>query len=125
MSDKEKLYEILGELLFVVAKADGVIQDEERQAIDQYIENHPYGEDIKWSFNYEAKKNTPMEEVYNKVLDYCKHYGPTAEYGEFVNAMKVVAEASDGIDENEAEVMDSFSKELLKRFQQDIEGLKV
>ncbi|KXX72634.1 TerB family tellurite resistance protein [Flammeovirga sp. SJP92] len=124
MSDKEKLYEILGELLFVVAKADGVIQVEEKEVLESYFKDHPYGEDIRWSFNYEAKRNTPVDDVYNKVIDYCKHYGPTNEYQEFIKAMEVVAEAADGIDENETAVMQSFSQDLLTRFKNDIDAMQ-
>ncbi|NME71932.1 tellurite resistance TerB family protein [Flammeovirga aprica] len=124
MSDKEKLYEILGELLFVVAKADGVIQDEEKEALETYFKDHPYGKDIRWSFNYEAKRNTPADVVYNKVIDYCKHYGPANEYQEFIKAMEVVAEAADGIDDNETAVMQSFSQDLLTRFKNDIDAMQ-
>lgn len=124
MSDKEKLYEILGELLFVVAKADGIIQEEEKNVLNKYFEDHPYGDDIKWSFNYEAKKDTPMEEVYKKVIDYCQHYGPTAEYDEFIKAMEAVAEAAEGVDSSETAVMQSFSHDLLTRFAKDIEEMK-
>ncbi|WP_044208997.1 TerB family tellurite resistance protein [Flammeovirga sp. OC4] len=124
MSDKEKLYEILGELLFVVAKADGVIQEEEKAVLENYFKDHPYGEDIRWSFNYEAQKDTPVEDVYNKVIDYCKHYGPTNEYQEFIKAMEVVAEAADGVDDNETAVMQSFSHDLLTRFKKDLETIQ-
>lgn len=121
MSDKEKLYEILGELLFVVAKAGGVIQAEEQAVLDNYFRDHEYGEDIRWSFNYEAKRNTPIDEIYNKVIDYCLHYGPTAEYNEFIKAMEIVAAAADGIDDNETAVIQSFSQDLLTRFRNDLE----
>ena len=41
MTDKEKLYETLGELLYAIAKADGVIQAEEKEALEKMFKNHP------------------------------------------------------------------------------------
>ena len=121
MTEKEKLYETLGELLFVVAKADGVIQVEEKEALDQLLANHSSGKEIKWSFNYEVNKNNSIEETYKKVIDFCKHYGPAPEYNEFISAMKTIAHASNGIDASESKVINSFSNDLIERFKKDLE----
>lgn len=123
MSKKEELYETLGELLFVIAKADGVIQEEEKDALAKLLERHSWASEIKWSFQYESSKNSTVEEVYNKVINACHSYGPTPEYEEFIEAMKLVANASDGIDENESNIINSFSKDLIARFQKDIDRL--
>ena len=56
MKKEEKLYEVLGELLYAVAMADGVIQAEERTAFKALFKNHPYGDKISWSFEYEESK---------------------------------------------------------------------
>lgn len=120
MTDKERLYETLGELLFTVAKADGVIQNEEKEALDQLLANHSSGKEIKWSFNYEANKNSTVEETYNKVIDFCKNYGPAPEYVEFIDSMKTIANATNGIDKSEATIIDSFSADLIARFQKDL-----
>jgi len=50
MSEKEKLYETLGELLYVIAKADGLIQEEERASLDELLKSHSWAKEIKWSF---------------------------------------------------------------------------
>ncbi len=121
MTEKEKLYETLGELLFVAAKADGIIQEEEKEALNQLLEDHSYGKEIKWSFNYTANKNPSIEETYKKVIDFCKNYGPAPEYKEFISAMKTIAEASNGIDVSESKVINSFSRDLIDRFQKEIE----
>jgi uncharacterized tellurite resistance protein B-like protein len=124
MTEKEKLYETLGELLYVIAKADGIIQLEEKNALNELLKNHPWASKIKWSFNYEESKNSSAEEILNKVINFCHRYGPTPEYGEFIEAMKYVANASQGIDHNESQVINSFSKDLIERFQRDIDRLK-
>ena len=123
MSKKEELYETLGELLFVIAKSDGVIQEEEQDALTKILEKHSWASEIKWSFQYESSKNSTVEEVYNKVINACHSYGPTPEYEEFIEAMKLVADASDGIDENESKIINSFSADLIARFQKDIDRL--
>ncbi|WP_066628865.1 tellurite resistance TerB family protein [Labilibacter marinus] len=125
MQKIEKLYEVMGELLYAVAKADGVIQPEEKDALNKLLQNHASQEDIMWSFEYEESKNTTVEEVYNKVINFCHSYGPAAQYQEFINAMTVIAEAADGLDEKESKIINSFSKDLLARFQQDAEKLLV
>ncbi len=123
MTDQEKLYETLGELLFCVAKADGIIQDEEKESLKELLKNHPWGSEIQWSFNYEESKNASLEETYQKVINFCKHYGPAQEYTEFIDAMNVIAQSSNGIDANESKVINSFSKDLMERFHKDIEKL--
>lgn len=123
MPDKEKLYETLGELLFCVAKADGVIQEEEKESLQKLLKNHSWASEIKWSFYYEEANNSSLEETYNKVINFCHAYGPAPEYEEFIEAMKIVAEASDGIDKDESELINSFSKDLIERFQRDLDRL--
>ena len=120
-SEKEKLYETLGELLFAIAKADGVIQEEEKEALNKLLERHTWAAEIKWSFDYESNKNASIEEVYNKVLNYCHSYGPAPEYEEFIDAMKTIAQATEGVEERESSIIESFSKDLTARFQRDIE----
>lgn len=120
----EKLYEAFGELLYVVAMADGLIQDEEVSALETVLAAHPWAADIKWSFNYERKKERAVEEVYAKVLDYCTYAGPSPEYQNMIEVMEAMAKASNGVDANEKEVMDTFSYTLIQKFKSDIEGIQ-
>lgn len=123
MTEQEKLYETLGELLYVVAKADGVIQEEEKQAMQNLLQSHPWAEQINWSFDYEVSKGKSVEEIYHKVISFCKHYGPAPQYNEFIEAINIVAEAVNGRDESEEKIIKSFSADLIKKFQRDIDLL--
>ncbi len=123
MQKTEKLYEVMGELLYAVAKADGVIQAEEKEALKKLLQNHPSQEDILWSFEYEEQHNSSVEETYNKVINYCHSFGPAPQYQEFINAMEIIAKAANDIEESESKIIQSFSKDLLARFQQDAEKL--
>ena len=120
MTEKEKLYEVMGELLFAVAKADGIVQEQEKESLKSLLSNHPWANEIMWSFNYEDKKQSSVEDLYKKVISFCQSYGPASEYKEFVEAMKVIADSSNGIDEQESSIINSFSEDLITRFQEDI-----
>ncbi len=124
MTDKEKLYEVMGELLYSVALADGVIQKSELKVLKTITANHKWASNIKWSFDYEFSKGQNVDSVYRKALSFCQSYGPAPEYVEFLDLMYKVAEASDGIDENEAALIDSFSYKLSEQFRNDIDLLK-
>ena len=39
--NQEKLYEAFGELLYVVAMADGMIQEEEIETLENVLSEHP------------------------------------------------------------------------------------
>ena len=120
MTKKEKLFETFGELLYVVAMADGVIQENEIEALTEIIKYHPYADEIKWSFNYEHKKESDIEDLYQKVISNCHFNGPSQEYSFFIDAMKALASASDGICNNEDKVISRFSSDLIERFQKDL-----
>jgi len=122
--NQEKLYDAFGELLYVVAMADGLIQDEEITALERVLADHPWAADIKWSFEYERKKGNAVEDVYDKVIDYCKYNGPHPEYQKMVEVMEAVANASAGVDAEEQAVMDGFVKTLVDKFKTDIENIK-
>ena len=68
MKDKEKLYETLGELLYAVAIADGVIQPSETDRLKEIVEHHSWGKVIKWSFDYESRKQHTFKEENQWVL---------------------------------------------------------
>ena len=123
MTDQEKLFEVLGELLYAVAKADGVVQNEEKEVLNKIFQNHPWASSITWSFNYEASKGHSVEDVYHKVIDFCKHYGPAPEYAEFIDAMELLAKANEVVDENEEKIMTSFTKDLTNKFHNDLNEL--
>lgn len=124
MSNEEKLYELMGELLYAVAKADGIIQAEEKEALVDLLKDHQWAKEIKWSFEYEEKKGRSVEEAYAKVIDYCKYHGQSSLYPEFIESMKVIASSAEGVAESESEIMNSFAKDLLEKFQNDLDKIR-
>jgi tellurite resistance protein len=120
MTDKNALYETLGELLYVIAMADGVIQKEEKEAIADIFRDHKWAMDIVWSFKVEELKNSNLEEVYDRAIKFCRAYGPAQEYSEFLEAMELIAQAAGGVDANEEKRLKLFAMDIKHRFELDM-----
>lgn len=123
MTDTEKLYETLGELLYVVAKADGVIQESERDTLKKILKKHSWADEIKWSFDYEEANKHSVDDVYAKVISVCTRIGPSPIYNEFIESMNLIANADNQLDDQESKTINSFSSDLIERFKKDISSL--
>jgi len=123
MVSREILYRTFGELLYVIAMSDGVIQEKEVTTLEEILRAHPDGEKIKWSFDYENKNQNDIEKLYKKVMEVLYDNGPDKEYDFLIYALTKIAEASDGISIDEEKVITSFSRNLLNRFKKDINKL--
>lgn len=119
-----KLYDVFGELLYVIARADGIIQPEEVQVLDELLADHDWGTEIRWSFDFEVKEDTPVEEVYLRVISFCQAHGPDPVYAEMIKVMEEMAAAANGVEQSEENVMNGFVHELTERFKRDIERLQ-
>jgi len=120
MVSKEKLYEAFGELIYAVAKADGIVQDEEVEALHKILSYHSRAAEISWSFNYEHSKNNSVESAYSKAIDIFKENGPDPEYDFFIEAMEIISDSNNGVDINERKIMEKFKSDLLNQFKNDI-----
>lgn len=113
---KERLYDALGELIYAVAKADGLVQDEEASRLQEILQQHPWASEVQWSFDYENKRATTLEEAYQKAIDTCKAYGPTEEYEYLFDILYEIAKASEGVNLEEAQIIVRFKMELKEHF---------
>jgi len=116
MVSETRLKDAFGELIYSVAIADGMIQDEETDTLDKALEDHPWEEEIKWSFNYERKKKSSLKETYLKALDTFKEYGPHRDYKTLIELLEKIAESSDGFQSKEGKVISIFQKSLRAHF---------
>lgn len=116
MSDKSRLYDAFGELIYAVCLADGIIQPEEIEKIKEVLRNHPWGSEIEWSFNYEARKKNNPKETFDKAIEILKNHGPDSEYVFLVEILEQIASASDGIVPEERAVIDGFQQSLRDHF---------
>ncbi len=124
MVSRDRLYQTFGELLYVIAMSDGIIQKEEVETLEEILKAHPKGKDIQWSFEYENDQQSDVESLYKKVIEVFSDNGPDQEYDFMIYALTKIAEAGKGIQPKEEKVITNFSKDLLERFKQDIEKIK-
>jgi len=116
MVSKTRLYDAFGELIYTVAIADGIIQDDEVKVIEERLKEFEWGEEVKWSFNYEKKKGSDLKETYLKALETFKEYGPHPDYYNLIELLEDVAKASDGFEKKEGRVISIFNKSLRAHF---------
>lgn len=114
--NKVALYDAFGELLYLLAKADGEIQVEEVNELQKILKAHPWSKEIIWSFNYEAKKENKVEDLYQKVLEACFAIGPDPEYQFMLEVLEAVAESSLGVVEEERALIERFQQDLIEEF---------
>ncbi|WP_109435991.1 permease [Aquimarina sp. AU119] len=124
MVSRDRLYQTFGELLYVIAMSDGVIQKEEVETLEEILKGHPKGAVIKWSFDYENKNQNDIETLYKKVIEVFSDNGPDEEYEFMLYALAKIADASEGMNSKEEKVITNFSRDLLERFKNDIEKIK-
>ncbi len=124
MTQKERLYDKFGELLYVIAHADGIIDRAEKDALLDLLKEHEWAKEIKWSFDYASDNNWDVEKTYQSVIFFCHEYGPAPEYTEFISSMKTIADAVKSTNDSEDKYINSFSKDLIERFQKDLDELK-
>ncbi len=116
MVSKTRLNDAFGELIYAVALADGLIQQEELDKISEVLKNHSWGKDIQWSFDYESRKGNDPKDAYEKALDVLKEHGPDPDYAFLIQILEEIAQASDGVDKEEKELIDGFQSSLREHF---------
>lgn len=121
MITEHRLYSTFGELLYLVAMADGVVTNNEIKKLDEILKDHPASESIKWSFNYEMKSNNSIEDLYKKIIETYSDNGPDEAYDFFIKALRQLAQADGNLDSKEEILINQFSSDLIQRFSKDLE----
>ena len=118
MVTKVDLYDAFGELIYALALSDGVIQKEEVAALSRILGDHPWAKEIKWSFDYEKKKEKNLEAAFDNALDTCKSFGASTDYPFLFEILDKIAAVSDGVHEQEEALISKFKTELMAHFQE-------
>lgn len=121
MISEHRLYQTFGELLYLVAMADGVVTQNEIEKLDEILRDHPASEKIKWSFNYELISNNSIEDLYKKIIETYSDNGPDEAYEFFIKALRQLAQADGNLDNKEEILINQFSSDLIQRFSKDLE----
>lgn len=114
-----QLYDALGELIYALAKVDGLVDEVEISKLEAVLQNHPWSSEIKWSFDYENRKANSVDEAFAKALQTCKDFGPSPEYSFVIEVLQAVADASEGTSVQESGVIVRFQQELVDYFQEN------
>jgi len=120
MITRHRLYQTFGELLYLVAIADGVISKEETDELNIILKDHPELENIKWSFNYEMDNNTSVDLLYKRIIETYTDNGPDEAYEFFIKSLEQLAKADGVVDKSEQDLINKFSSDLLVRFKATI-----
>jgi len=121
MVSKTKLYDAFGELIYAIAIADGMIQQEELDSLETILKGHPWAKEIQWSFDYEHRKQHNLMETYNKAVETLKDHGPSEEYVYLIEVLGEVAAASNGFEKKEGMLISNFQKLLKAHFKDTME----
>lgn len=117
MENKEQLYESFAELIFSVAMADGVIDDEEINYLHTLFNGHPVEQKIlSLHQNHNSETEISLVQSYKNTLNYCKQHGHDPEYEFLISNLEKftkVSKPSDDDDMNEI-IIDGLRTHLLK-----------
>lgn len=125
MDKQTELYKAFGKMIYLVAIADGLIQPEETETLDRLIANQDWAHTVKWSFDELVALPLEPKEVYKEVMDTFVEHGPDPAYHQLFEVLEAVAQASDGLDSEEAEVLIDLEVDLRSRFLEDFERFEL
>lgn len=118
MITKERFYDAFGELIYAVMKAEGSVNNEDT-VLQESLEGHDYANNIKWSFEYEKRKENKLEAIYEKALSTFKEHGPDREYTYLIEILDNIIQHTQN-SEDDAQVTD-IANNLRAQFVKDLE----
>jgi len=120
MVSRHRLYQTFGELLYLVAMADGIISKAETDELNIILKDHPELDAIKWSFNYEVANSSSVDLLYKRIIETYTDNGPDEAYEFFIKSLEQLAKADGVVDKSEQDLINKFSSDLLTRFKTTI-----
>lgn len=124
MSTKENIYKAMGSLAYAIAKADGEIQEEEKQTIQKLAQQEFELSDVdnEWISNMFLKlekEQIDLEDAYQFAIDTLEASRFGFEFDEVMKKkclrfMERTAEAFSGTSLDERIIINRFKKDLLK-----------
>ncbi len=115
MSSKEKVYDAFAELIYAVVIADGRITQKEEEVISKIIKGHSIKLDIKKYFDSKAR-NISIAQSFMNTFEVCKQHGEDLEYPFLLKILKDIASVSEGLNNDEGNLLAEFIDSFRKRF---------
>lgn len=118
MNSKEQLYDSFAELIFSVAMADGVIDEEEIAEIKRLTGNHPLGQKIETLIKESTKEDDEISivQTYKATLSLCKSIGPDSEYEFLIGVLEdfsKISKTADSDDDLNEVIISGLKEQLL------------
>jgi uncharacterized tellurite resistance protein B-like protein len=120
----QNIHIAMGSLAYAIAKADGVIQEEEKSMIKKLAQNEfelseADNEWISNMFNKLEKDNISLDEAYSYAIDTLNANRFDYDFTDAIKAkcisfMEKVSESFDGISGEEQQVIDRFKVDMTK-----------
>lgn len=116
MVSKQNIYSAFAELIYAVVMADGVIKEQEQQAITAIVKNHPIGALIEQYFG--ASTTSPsVAQSFLHTMETCKAFGNDAEYPFLLHLVEEISKVSEGLEKEMKEgLFYDFVHGFKKRF---------
>lgn len=121
MEGKQNLYYALGQIAYAVAKADGSIQNEEKQKLHDIVLEHIKLHDTEFDiseiiFHVLQKENLSFQHAYNwgiKELSKYSYYLTDDMKIDFIATVEKIAYAFDSMTIEEESVIEKFRQDLV------------
>ncbi len=111
---EEEVLDTFGRIIYAIAKSDGEVQEEEVRVIHEVIDNHEWAQELELSFAIEKELDTDFNAVFEDAMAVFETYDNLKEhFEEFLDLLEKIAEAHDGIVDEERELIERFKKRLL------------
>lgn len=120
MTPTENLHYAIGELVYAIAAADGVISREERESFHNIIVQELRNEDYEFDisdiiFQMMDKEKTSMQDAYERAMKQIRmnsHYLSPSLKANFIRIIEKVAEAYEPVTTDEKELIERFKREI-------------
>ena len=108
----KELLNTFGRIIYAVAKTDGEVQDSEVAVIQNVIDNNEWAQEVELSFEVERELDEDADVIFDKAISLFKFNEIRDHYVEFVDLLEQIAEAHDGIVNEEERLIDKFKEKL-------------
>ena len=111
---EEKLRNAFAGVIYALAKIDGEVQQVEIDVFKEQIAKHEWGKNIEIAFDKEYDLNEDAKVVFLKAMKVFRAWGPSEHYPFFIDLLEKIAEAHEGVVEEERKLIDRFKQGLIK-----------
>lgn len=111
---EKDLQQAFGRIIYAMAKIDGEVQQIEIDVFKEFIANHEWAESVSLSFEEETETDDDPNKVFLKAMKVFRAHGPSEHYPFFIDLLKKIAEAHDGIIDEEQKLLNRIKEGLLK-----------